>query len=334
MCGRCRHVFNAFQSLTRVIESEDAEFESALDAVTPEAEEASPTLTNSLFLREEPLPLSQDFSHTHFAYGLRVDDSAPPLPPFSQSPSSPLLPSSSSSALEDESALGLKLLPEILPEPDDFLEDTPPPLPSIVSNDAEVPEVPEARDEPEAQEVLEASGENPLLAPAPGYRSTQRATHGRRWAWGAMFLLLGLTVQVAFAFRSTIIQSYPPLRPSFVSVCEWVGCNLSWGRDDSAIRIEASDLIETPGKAGHILLTATLVNRSATRQDLPALELKLTDSANQVILSRILQPQEYLGRAPAKDDSLAPNVEVYVNLSIELTNKAQASGYGVRAFYK
>lgn len=336
MCGRCRHVFNAFQSLTRVIESDDAEFESALDAATPVVEEASPTLTNSLFLREEPLPLSQDFSHTHFAYGLRVDDSPPPLPPSSQSPSSPLL---SSSSLEDDSALGLKLLPEVLPEPDDFLENTPPPLPSIVSNDAELPEMqeaPEAHEAPEvpaAQELLEKSGDNPLLAPAPGYQPTQSAAQGRRWAWGAMFLLLGLTMQVAFSFRSTITQSYPPLRPSFVSVCEWVGCNLSWGRDDSAIRIEASDLIETPGKASHILLTATLVNRSATRQDLPALELKLTDSANQVILSRILQPQEYLGRAPAKDDGLAPNVEVYVNLSIELTNKAQASGYGVRAFY-
>ena len=123
------------------------------------------------------------------------------------------------------------------------------------------------------------------------------------------------------------------MRPSLVSVCEWAGCSLSWGRDDGAIRIEASDLIETPGKAGHIQLTATLVNRGATRLDLPALELKLTDKANQVILSRILMPHEYLARMPARDESLVPNVEMYVNLNIELTNKVQASGYGVRAFY-
>lgn len=315
MCGRCRHVFNAFQSLTRIIENEDAEFETALSAA-PLIEEASPALTNSLFLREEPLPLSQDFSHTHFAYGLRVDDSSPP----SLSPSPP----------EAEPTLGPELLPELLSEPGDFLEEASSTLPTPPQSEQEVQERVIGRDVPE---VLEVPVDNPLLAPAPGFRPTRGADHTRRWAWGAVLLLVGLTVQAAFAFRSTIAQSYPSVRPSFLSVCEWVGCNLPWGRDDSAIRIEASDLIETPGKAGHILLTATLVNRSSTRQDLPALELKLTDSANQVILSRILQPQEYLGRIPAKDESLAPNVEMYVNLAIELTSKAQASGYGVRAFY-
>jgi predicted Zn finger-like uncharacterized protein len=323
MCGRCRHVFNAFQSLTRVIESEDAEFESALEAM-PVADEMSPTLTDSLFLREEPLPMSQDFSHTHFAYGIRVDDSPPPSPV------------SATSRAEDASAPGPGLLPERLPEPDDFLEDSPPPLPQLLLTETAASEASEAPEIPEVNavaEAAEATEDNPLLSRAPVYQPRQGADRSRRWAWGAMLLLVGMTVQVAFAFRSVITQSYPQVRPSFVSICEWVGCNLSWGRDDSAIRIEASDLIETPGKAGHILQTATLVNRGDSRQDLPALELKLTDSANQVILSRILQPQEYLGRIPAKDDSLAPNVEVYINLGIELSNKAQASGYGVRAFY-
>ena len=92
-------------------------------------------------------------------------------------------------------------------------------------------------------------------------------------------------------------------------------------------------MIETPGKAGRILLTATLANRGLMPQDLPLLELKLTDNANQVILSRVLRPDEYMGRKPGRDENLAPNVELYVNLSLELVTKAQASGYGVRAFY-
>ena len=108
---------------------------------------------------------------------------------------------------------------------------------------------------------------------------------------------------------------------------------MSWSRDDAALRIEASDLIESPGRPGRIQLTATLVNRGSVSQDYPALELKLTDNANQVQLSRILQPQDYLGRASTKDEMLLPNVETYINLNVEVTNRVQASGYGVRAFY-
>ena len=290
MCGRCRNVFNAFQSLTRVAESEVVTRHPEL-VTTPVPDDASSNLADAIFLREEPLPLSQEFSQTDFASDIRM---YAPLPPT--------IHASRDSA----------------PVPEVLHEDSPPSLPSLLPKDVETPGVP---------------GDNPLLAPTPGHRPPAGAHRTGLWSSGAVILLLGLTAQFAYGYRSAIIQSYPQLRPSFVSVCEWAGCNLSWGRDDSAIRIEASDLIETPGKAGRILLTATLINRGATRQDLPALELKLTDNANQVILSRILLPPEYLGRAPAKDESLVPNVEMYVNLSIELSNKAQASGYGVRAFY-
>ena len=286
MCGRCRNVFNAFQSLTRVAESEVA---SQHPAPVAEAtvDELSPDLTDAIFLREEPLPMSQEFSQTDFASDIRLSRSTPTT--------------------------------ELNADPAPFVFQELSPL--------------HARSPSPTATAVSTSDDNPLLAPPAGYRNATQASRMNFWLSGAAILLLGLCAQIAFGYRSDIIQTYPQLRPFFVTVCEWAGCGLSWGRDDSAIRIEASDLIETPGKAGQIQLTATLVNRGATRQDLPAMELKLTDNANQVILSRILVPAEYLGRSPAKDESLAPNVEMYVNLNIELTNRIQASGYGVRAFY-
>jgi len=290
MCGRCRKVFNAFQSLTRLAESE-IESSHPAPVAAPMADEPAPNLSDAIFLREEPLPLSEEFSQTDFASDIQAH--APPTPSreTSRAPA---------------------------PVADVFQAGPASDLPSLLPKDADTPAVPTG---------------NLLLGPAAGHRPSAGAHHARLWSTGAVILLLVLSAQIVYGYRSAIIQSYPPLRPSFVSVCEWAGCSLSWGRDDSAIRIEASDLIETPGKAGQILLTATLVNRGATRQDFPALELRLTDNANQVILSRILLPHEYLGRTPAKEESLAPNVETYVNLSLELVNKAQASGYGVRAFY-
>jgi hypothetical protein len=113
-----------------------------------------------------------------------------------------------------------------------------------------------------------------------------------------------------------------------------IGCNVPWGRDQNAIKIESSDLIEPPGRPGRILLTATLVNRAASKQDYPVLEVKLTDANNGVLTSRVLTPAEYLGRTPSGDEGLAPNVELYINLNLEIAGKSQASGYGLQAFYR
>ena len=66
---------------------------------------------------------------------------------------------------------------------------------------------------------------------------------------------------------------------------------------------------------------------------MPSLELRLTDNANQVVASRLLHPSDYLGRAPAKEEGLVPNAELYVNLNLELSNKPLASGYGLIVFY-
>jgi predicted Zn finger-like uncharacterized protein len=285
MCGRCRNVFNAFQSLTRLPESEDASHELVPPATTEETS-ATPQMTDALFMRKEPAPLSLEFSQTDFDSDIRSSVAADAILSVDVSPSHV------ATSLADA------------PMPRAFT--------GVIAADTE---------------------DNPLLTPLPNERVRPGSPGSGWWLSGSVLLTLLLVAQAAFGYRSTITQSFPELRPAFMDLCSWAGCRLSWGRDDRVIGIEASDLIETPGKTGRILLTATVVNRGATRQDLPLLELKLTDNANQLILSRVLKPDEYLGRSPAKDESLAPNVEMYVNLSLSLPNKTQASGYGVRVFY-
>lgn len=319
MCGRCRNVFNAFQSLMRVAD-EDAP--ATLAQATPQSrpaplasrdqEESSPELTDAIFLREEPRPLSTDFTQTDFASDVRERDVAKPA--IAPAPAPPPLPPVATLVLEDIDDL--------------YLSDEITPVETSAARPTGIGSL-----LPAQSEKGEPVDENPLLAPASSYRQAPKPARRGLWISGAVLMLLTLTAQLAYAYRSMITQAWPQARPAYMTACEWIGCTLSWGRDDNAIRIEASDLIEAPGKAGRILLTATLVNRGSVRQDLPSLELKLTDNGNQVILSRVLQPSEYLGRVPAKDESLAPNVEMYVNLSFEVNQKAPASGYGVRAFY-
>jgi predicted Zn finger-like uncharacterized protein len=285
MCGRCRNVFNAFQSLTRLPDA-DAASEKPV-AKTPLVENTvDAQSTDSIFMREEPAALPLEFSQTDYDTDIQ-----------------------SLAELEDTTAVTL--------------------FPSHV-----VPPIMGAPQTHTSAATIAANAEdNPLLKSPPSQRRFVSSSRSGWWLSGSLLLAVAFAAQAAFAYRSTITQVLPELRPAYLDLCGWLGCHLSWGRDDRAIGIEASDLIETPGKTGRILLTATVVNRGATRQDLPLLELKLTDNANQLILSRVLRPEEYLGRNPAKDESLAPNVEMYVNLTLLFPNKNQASGYGVRVFY-
>ena len=309
MCGRCRHVFNAFQSLSRVEASTEhdminlppTELEHARRdepvgfSATDSATEA---VADTPFLREEPAPLPAAFSASGpVSRDVFVADAA--------------------KALLAEPATKAALL-----EAGDTIEVTRP----VPRSDATATARP-------AIDLSETA--NPLLAEESAGRTIPSSTVSRVWGVGAFLLFAVLLAQASFAFRTQLVASYPQLRPAASQLCELAGCALSWGRDESALKIEASELIESPGKPGRILLTAILVNRGKTKQDLPSLELRLTDNANQVVVSRLLHPRDYLGRAIAKDDGLVPNTELYVNvnLSVEPSNKAPASGYGLVVFY-
>lgn len=309
MCGRCRHVFNAFQSLSRVEETTKHDIINLPPTELEHARRDEPVgfsatdstteaVADTLFLREEPAPLPAAFSASGpVSRDAFAADAAEAL--FAEPPTK-------SARLE-------------------------------VSDTKEVNRpVPGSDPTAAARPAIDLSETaNPLLAEEAGGLTIPTSTVSRVWGVGAFLLFAVLLAQASFAFRTQLIASYPQLRPAASQLCELAGCSLSWGRDESALKIEASELIEAPGKPGRILLTAILVNRGKTKQDLPSLELRLTDNANQVVVSRLLHPRDYLGRAIAKDDGLVPNTELYVNvnLSVEPSNKPPASGYGLVVFY-
>ena len=311
MCGRCRQIFNAFQSLSRVEEPLEAPVESFQEAVAESADgnaaPASPppadatieAVAGALFLREESLPLSP---------GSSSSEPLPrtPIPPVAQ--------------------------PEVL-------AGTAVTLPTYTEDKAKRFFAPHAQAQPSAAAAEPAidlyEDNNPLLVEAPTRRAAYTGSASHLWRLGVFVLFFSLLAQAAYTFRALLVANYPQLRPVAMQLCGFVGCSISWGRDETAFEIIASELIEAPGKPGRILLTATFVNRGKTTQDLPSLELRLTDNANQVVVSRLLHPGDYLGRTTAKDEGMAPNTELYVNvnLNLELSNKPPASGYGLIVFY-
>jgi len=290
MCGRCRHVFNAFESLKRIEDSVTTEIAdySVVDSGRSIGAEFVPddaTHLGDADLSSTLSELAVDHSEMH--------GESPAIAPLGKDADFLTAPTAGVATYSAE----------------DW------PLPATVI----------------VEPAYMPAGKNPLIA---GSALDTRSTNiSRIWNWLVCLVVVLFGLQSLYFFRSEITQQYPQFRPYFVRACGLASCTVSWGRDQAAIKIESSDLIEPPGKPGRILLTAMITNRAKTRNDFPSIEVKLMDTSNVVLASRILSPSEYLGRVPSSEESIAPNAELYVNLNLELAGKVPASGYGLRAFY-
>lgn len=154
----------------------------------------------------------------------------------------------------------------------------------------------------------------------------------RAWTFGSLLLAVLLGVLVLYAFRSQIAQQYPETRPWLESACASAGCTVPWVNEESALKLEDSELLEVPGKPNQIALSARIRNLSRAAQEFPHLELTLTDLTGQTAVRRVLRPMDYLGRVPATDEVMAAGSEALVSLRLE-TTRVKATGYELLLFY-
>lgn len=154
----------------------------------------------------------------------------------------------------------------------------------------------------------------------------------RAWRFAAAFLALVLVLEIAYAYRGPIAQRYPVLRPAMESVCSRAGCTVPYARDEAALKLEDSELLEVPGRAGEIALGARIRNLSTVAQEYPHLELTLTDLTGQAAVRRVLRPTDYLGRPLGHGEVIAPGVGVALQLRLE-TPRVKPTGYELLVFY-
>jgi predicted Zn finger-like uncharacterized protein len=158
------------------------------------------------------------------------------------------------------------------------------------------------------------------------------ARPARAWAFGVVLLALVLALQLAYAYRAPLAQRYPMLRPALESTCAAAGCTVAWVNEESALKLEDSDLVEVPGKAGQIALQARIRNLAPTPQEFPHIELTLSDVSGQTAIRRVLRPADYLGRAPAPGEVMAAGSEAAVSIRFD-TGNVKPTGYELLLFY-
>jgi hypothetical protein len=201
--------------------------------------------------------------------------------------------------------------------------------------------------EPPAAEPPQAAAEAPPASTAPESRRRESAASAaillppprpapeppsRAWSFGVALLSLVLAVQLVYAFRARLAQQYPGLRPVLEAACANVGCKVPWVNDESALKLDDSELLEVPGRPGQIALQARMRNLSPSPQEFPHIELTLTDITGQTAVRRVLRPTDYLGRALAPGEVMASGAEVLVSVRLE-TTRIRPTGYELMLFH-
>lgn len=160
------------------------------------------------------------------------------------------------------------------------------------------------------------------------------AVQARRWPWllGALLLLLALIAQAAYFYRSALVVLFPEAKPYAAALCATLGCELPLPRRIELLSIEASDLQADTANPNIMVLSATLKNRAIFDQQLPLLELTLTDAQDQPVVRRVLAPQDYIGKAVKIQAGFAATTETAIKVFIE-GSQVKATGYRLYLFY-
>lgn len=302
-CGQCQHVFNALEHLLDEGGEEAA-------SLRPAAPPAGPVDAG-----EVELATAATATSTAPAGAMEADLQA-------AVPENGDTPDSQPDTLEDDRQEPI-LDASAIEEPNDapVLADAGA-APADLAHDPEDPILPR---ETTAIPGYSKWAERPL---AGGGALMAEPARKPRWPFLLAILILFsvLLGQMAHRFRSDLAIALPSLQPLMLAA----GWDIPLPRKAELVSIEASDLQADAAK-GQLILMATLKNRAPYVQDLPALELALTDTQDAVVSRRVLHPADYL-TGTAAPAGFQANGEIPVKLWIEAKDLVP-SGYRLYVFY-
>lgn len=132
---------------------------------------------------------------------------------------------------------------------------------------------------------------------------------------GSLLLVALLLYQAGHIFR-TDLYSYPALAPIASWFCTGADCEPPAQSAPDRIRIVNRDVRPHPREAGALLLSLSFVNEAEFAQKFPILEVRFSDTHDQLIALRRFQPSEYLSGDRRSSDPLPPGELVAIGLSV------------------
>lgn len=155
----------------------------------------------------------------------------------------------------------------------------------------------------------------------------------RSWPWvvGISLGLIALVLQLTLHYRVELAAQKPGLKPLLQSLCKPFGCIVPLPHKIDLLSIETSDLHPSPQK-GLLQLSATLKNKAPFAQELPLLEVTLTDVADRTLIVKAIPPADYLPKEFKAEAGFPARKEINVNLTLD-AGDVPAAGYRVYLYH-
>lgn len=157
---------------------------------------------------------------------------------------------------------------------------------------------------------------------------------GRLLTWGFLCLIavaMFAAQYVYFNFDSMAVS--PKTRPVMENVCARIqGCRLPDIPDPTRLVIKELVVRKHPKAAEALQVDAILKNEAPFAQPFPALQLRFTNSQDEVVASRVLRPGEFLAGEAAFMRRMPPETPIRISVSIVDPGK-DAVSYSLTALH-
>ncbi|HTR06649.1 MAG TPA: DUF3426 domain-containing protein [Paraburkholderia sp.] len=148
----------------------------------------------------------------------------------------------------------------------------------------------------------------------------------------AILLLALLVVQLAWWQRETVMVYWPDSQPLYQQACEQLGCRVLPPRDIDGLLVEPSDLRQVDNEPHHLELKVPLRNRFNVALAFPAIELSLLDRQNNIVVRRVLWPQDYVTPGTPIESGLPARTTQTMIVRLD-TGDVVASNFRIEIFY-
>lgn len=232
--------------------------------------------------------------------------------------------------------------PEALPEephppapdfqPTQAIEPPAQSLPPLDLPDPVIEARPEAGSEPPPARTSAAPARPMLGDREPSFvrKAQRRALWRKPWVRVTLLLLSMalaalLVMQVAIDRRDQLASHLPATRPALETLCAPLDCKVESPRQLEDVVIDSSILL----RRAHSQYSFNVVirNRSDREVAMPAIELTLTDIQDQILVRRVLTPEEW----PRTADTLGPGAEWSLQFDLLLDHPRDQVMTGFRA---